>query len=301
MLDVLLAQRGTLDKLIGDAIMVYFGCPIPDERHAVQACRGALAMQRRMIALNARWRRRLPQLTTRIGINTGRAVAGNMGTDTIFNYTILGDCVNLASRLEGVEQGIRHADDHRRGHLDARAGPRSRSVSWTGFASRARRSRSRSTSWWPRPARSTTSVGRRFAATRRGSRSTAPGDGARRLPRSTPRCASIRSMGRAERWRCVARTISGTRPTHGTACTSCTSKRKGGAVGRSTVDSRQKRLAHICSNRAVRGTQDLSTGNRTLSRHVARTFRSSSLELLRATEHAGTRGHLKNRLKICVL
>lgn len=105
MLDVLLAQRGTLDKLIGDAIMMYFGCPIRDEQHAVQACRGALAMQKEMVALNAKWGAAgLPQLRTRVGINTGRAVAGNMGTDTIFNFTILGDCVNLASRLEGVNK-----------------------------------------------------------------------------------------------------------------------------------------------------------------------------------------------------
>ena len=105
MLDELLAERGTLDKLIGDAIMVYFGCPVPDPAHAAQSCRAALAMQRRMVELNARWAAQgLPQLRTRIGINTGRAVAGNMGTDTIFNYTILGDCVNLASRLEGVNK-----------------------------------------------------------------------------------------------------------------------------------------------------------------------------------------------------
>jgi adenylate cyclase len=105
MLDVLLPQRGTLDKLIGDAIMMYFGCPIPDDRHPEQACRGALAMQRQMTALNARWAAAgLPQLRTRIGINTGRAVAGNMGTDTIFNYTIIGDAVNLASRLEGINK-----------------------------------------------------------------------------------------------------------------------------------------------------------------------------------------------------
>jgi adenylate cyclase len=105
MLDVLLAERGTLDKLIGDAIMMYFGCPIPDPRHPIAACRGALGMQRRMVALNARWGQEgLPRLRTRVGINTGRAVAGNMGTDTIFNYTILGDCVNLASRLEGVNK-----------------------------------------------------------------------------------------------------------------------------------------------------------------------------------------------------
>jgi adenylate cyclase len=105
MLDVLLPQRGTLDKLIGDAIMMYFGCPIRDPRHAADACRGALAMQQRMAALNERWgRESLPRLRTRIGINTGVAVAGNMGTDRIFNYTIIGDCVNLASRLEGVNK-----------------------------------------------------------------------------------------------------------------------------------------------------------------------------------------------------
>jgi adenylate cyclase len=105
MLDVLLPQHGTLDKLIGDSIMMYFGCPIPDPEHAQRACRGALAMQARMAALNDRWTRQsLPALRTRIGINTGEVVAGNMGTDTIFNYTIIGDCVNLASRLEGVNK-----------------------------------------------------------------------------------------------------------------------------------------------------------------------------------------------------
>jgi adenylate cyclase len=105
MLDELLAQRGTLDKLIGDSIMVYFGCPVPDSAHAHQACLGALGMQKQMIELNARWTAKgLPPLRTRIGINTGHVVAGNMGTDTIFNYTIFGDAVNLASRLEGLNK-----------------------------------------------------------------------------------------------------------------------------------------------------------------------------------------------------
>jgi adenylate cyclase len=62
-------------------------------------------MQRRLTELNDEWRRAgAPALNMRIGINTGTAVAGNMGTDEIFNYTILGDCVNLASRLEGVNK-----------------------------------------------------------------------------------------------------------------------------------------------------------------------------------------------------
>lgn len=105
MLDRLLAERATLDKLIGDAIMVYFGCPVPDAAHPVQACRAALAMQKRMVELNAQWTAHgLPALRTRIGLNSGRVIAGNMGTDTIFNYTVLGDVVNLASRLEGVNK-----------------------------------------------------------------------------------------------------------------------------------------------------------------------------------------------------
>ena len=101
----LLAERATLDKFIGDAIMAYFGCPIADASHPAQACRAALAMQRRLDALNAEWRADgVPPLRMRIGINTGAVVAGNMGTDTIFNFTILGDCVNIAARLEGANK-----------------------------------------------------------------------------------------------------------------------------------------------------------------------------------------------------
>ena len=108
MMDTLLAERATLDKFIGDAIMVYFGCPIPDATHPERACRAALAMQRRLEELNQEWRRAgALELRMRIGINTGTAVAGNMGTDEIFNFTIIGDCVNLASRLEGVNKEYR--------------------------------------------------------------------------------------------------------------------------------------------------------------------------------------------------
>ncbi|HEX8026886.1 MAG TPA: adenylate/guanylate cyclase domain-containing protein, partial [Vicinamibacterales bacterium] len=105
MMDVLLVEHATLDKFIGDAIMVYFGCPVADAAHAHRACRAALAMQRRLAALNDEWRQvGKPALHMRIGVNSGTAIAGNMGTDEIFNYTILGDCVNLASRLEGVNK-----------------------------------------------------------------------------------------------------------------------------------------------------------------------------------------------------
>jgi adenylate cyclase len=105
MMDVLLAENATLDKFIGDAIMVYFGCPVADAAHPQQACRAALAMQRRLHTLNEEWHQTgEPELHMRIGVNTGTAVAGNMGTDEIFNFTILGDCVNLASRLEAVNK-----------------------------------------------------------------------------------------------------------------------------------------------------------------------------------------------------
>jgi adenylate cyclase len=101
MMDELLAEQATLDKFLGDGIMAYFGAPLPDPRHAVRACRAALAMQRRLADINTRtptpWR-------MRIGLNTGAAVAGNMGTNTIFNFTVIGDTVNLASRLEGANK-----------------------------------------------------------------------------------------------------------------------------------------------------------------------------------------------------
>jgi adenylate cyclase len=105
MMDILLTENATLDKFIGDAIMVYFGCPVADVTHPLRACRSALRMQDRLRELNADWKPLgYPPLSMRIGINTGSVVAGNMGTESIFNYTILGDNVNLASRLEGVNK-----------------------------------------------------------------------------------------------------------------------------------------------------------------------------------------------------
>lgn len=105
MTDCLLAEHGTLDRFIGDAILAYFGCPVRDASHPAQACRAALVMQRRMRELNAAWEAAgLPRLRMRMGLNTGRVVAGNMGTDTVFHYTIIGDAVNLASRLESVNK-----------------------------------------------------------------------------------------------------------------------------------------------------------------------------------------------------
>ncbi len=105
MMDILLSENATLDKFIGDAIMVYFGCPVAFPDHAERAARAAVRMQARMRELNEEWSAAgYPEIRMRVGINTGMVVAGNMGTDEIFNFTILGDNVNLASRLEGVNK-----------------------------------------------------------------------------------------------------------------------------------------------------------------------------------------------------
>ncbi|MEA2059902.1 MAG: adenylate/guanylate cyclase domain-containing protein [Thermodesulfobacteriota bacterium] len=90
-------HRGTLDKYIGDAIMVIFGAPVSMENHADQACFTALEMVDRLNQIS-RWKK----LKTGIGIATGEMIAGNLGSSLRFDYTVIGDNVNLSSRLEGV-------------------------------------------------------------------------------------------------------------------------------------------------------------------------------------------------------
>ncbi len=105
MVDAMQAQSGTLDKFIGDAMMCFFGVPIATPGHAKQATMAAWDMQVRLKELNADWSTRgLPTLGMRIGINSGRVVAGNMGTRGLFNYTIMGDPVNLGARLESANK-----------------------------------------------------------------------------------------------------------------------------------------------------------------------------------------------------
>lgn len=105
MTEIIRYNHGTLDKYIGDAIVAFFGAPLDDERHAVKACRAALESQRRLAALREKWKARdLPPIEVRIGINTGRMLVGNMGSKDTFNYTMMGDEVNLASRLEGLNK-----------------------------------------------------------------------------------------------------------------------------------------------------------------------------------------------------
>jgi len=102
---IILAHGGTIDKYEGDLIMAFWGAPLPVEDHPLQACRAALRMQARMEALRQAWRaQEFPELKVRIGIHSGPAVVGNMGSDFHFNYTVMGDTVNLASRLEGANK-----------------------------------------------------------------------------------------------------------------------------------------------------------------------------------------------------
>lgn len=105
MTDIILAHRGTVDKFEGDAIIAIFGAPnaVPD--HPLVACRAAVAMQRRLAELREEWRTQdWPEIRMRIGMCTGPAVVGNMGSRSRMDYTMIGDTVNTAARLEGINK-----------------------------------------------------------------------------------------------------------------------------------------------------------------------------------------------------
>ena len=107
MSDVILKEKGTIDKYEGDAIIAFFGAPLELPDHAARACLSAIAMKRKEDELNRLFleeKLSSDPLFTRIGINTGSMIAGNMGTKNKMNYTIMGNTVNLASRLEGVNK-----------------------------------------------------------------------------------------------------------------------------------------------------------------------------------------------------
>ena len=108
MTDILFASLGTLDKYIGDAIMAFWGSPYPQQDHARCACRCALEMVKGLDKLNREWESegRRP-IAIGIGLNTGPVNVGNMGSDKRLAWTVMGDNVNLASRLEGMTKQYR--------------------------------------------------------------------------------------------------------------------------------------------------------------------------------------------------
>jgi adenylate cyclase len=105
MVGVVFDHRGTVDKFVGDMVMALYGAPLEDEDHAEHAVQTALAMIRALDEMNREWQAQgKPPLGIGIGINTGDMVAGNIGSDTIMSYTVIGDAVNLGARLESLNK-----------------------------------------------------------------------------------------------------------------------------------------------------------------------------------------------------
>lgn len=107
MSELIYEREGTLDKYIGDAIMAFWGAPDASPNHAWQACHAALACQKRLAELAPEWERAYgARLTARIGINTDEMTVGLVGSNRLHNYSVIGDAVNLASRLEGANKAF---------------------------------------------------------------------------------------------------------------------------------------------------------------------------------------------------
>lgn len=102
---IIFRNQGTLDKYIGDAVMALWGAPFDEPDHATRACEAALSMLARLAELQKEWRAQgRPVMDIGVGINTGIASVGNMGSSLRYGYTAMGDSVNLASRLEGLNK-----------------------------------------------------------------------------------------------------------------------------------------------------------------------------------------------------
>jgi adenylate cyclase len=108
MTDIVFKYEGTLDKYIGDAVMAIYGAPLEQSDHPQRACASALEMMEGLKSLNEKWiNEGKPPLDIGIGINTGMMMVGNMGSEQRFDYTVMGDAVNLGSRLEGANKSYK--------------------------------------------------------------------------------------------------------------------------------------------------------------------------------------------------
>ena len=101
---IILEHRAMLDKYIGDAIMAVFGAPIYQENHAIAGCRAALKIQKQLDILYSNLKKDQPVFITRMGLNSGKMIVGNIGTTSRLDYTAIGDAVNTASRMEGLNK-----------------------------------------------------------------------------------------------------------------------------------------------------------------------------------------------------
>jgi adenylate cyclase len=105
MVDVVFRHHGTVDKFVGDMVMALFGAPVDDPDHAEHALAAAVAMVNELCELNRKWLADgKAQLDIGIGINSGDMIAGNIGSSSIMSYTVIGDNVNLGSRLESLNK-----------------------------------------------------------------------------------------------------------------------------------------------------------------------------------------------------
>lgn len=104
MTEIIFKYQGVLDKYIGDAVMAFWGAPIKEPNHALFACVAAIDMYEKVKEIRHEWIKKGVDFDIRIGINTGEMVVGNMGSHQRFDYTLLGDNVNLGSRLEGINK-----------------------------------------------------------------------------------------------------------------------------------------------------------------------------------------------------
>jgi len=105
MTSIIIKDEGLVDKYMGDAIMAFWGAPLDQPDHAEIACSSSLEMMDKLRALQKKWKKEgIPSFDIGIGLNSGDAIVGNMGSSTRFDYTAMGDNVNIASRLVGLNK-----------------------------------------------------------------------------------------------------------------------------------------------------------------------------------------------------